>query len=673
MRMRVFVAVLSLMVAPLLAQQPQQPPQDPQRPPVFRAGAHYVRVDVYPVDKDGQPIRGLKPEDFELLEDGKPQEIDKLEFIEHAQFTPTFERRDPNSQRDGFELAKDPNFRVFVLYLDIFSVDVSGSHRVRRPLVDFLNRMIGPQDLFGVLTPIHSVKDLMLGQLTLQIEDQLAAAWDWGHRGDMRRFPEELELEAAFPVDGAGLVGLKRLDQVYADLEELIEFLGELRDERKNIVFFSDYLPSPQSPFSRMASDRRGNVPDPTRVGVDAMGKLTTGSRGRGDIDLARAEAERTRLRSIDFDRRFRDLLRAARQANVSFYTVRPGGLDVGIVRPDGGMGGYSLMNEGVGNLRTLADETDGVAIQGSNDLRPGLNKIASDLSSHYVLGYYTSNATWNGGTRRITVKLKSNGERVRARREYRAPTKEEMEMIAAAGRADANAPAAPSAEDSALGALKRLRPAAPFHAYATHIGSEVAVIAEIAAAEIEGGRWKSGADVSVMLVGADDQTRSVTARIEPGARGTAAFIPVDPKTGPWKATIRIKSDAGSEFDTVAVAVNPAGALVGEPMPHRAASAAVSPWKPAAALHFRRTERVQLRWPVLGAAVERAEARLLDKNGQPLNVPVNVKMESGARPAVVTDVNLAPLNIGEYLVELTAHAGEKTQRKLLALRVANAR
>ena len=40
--------------------------------------------------------------------------------------------------------------------------------------------------------------------------------------------------------------------------------------------------------------------------------------------------AEKDRLLSIDFDQRFKDLLRAARQANVSFYTVRPGGLDAG-------------------------------------------------------------------------------------------------------------------------------------------------------------------------------------------------------------------------------------------------------------------------------------------------------------------------------------------------------
>ena len=74
-------------------------------------------------------MTGLTINDFVLLEDGKPQVIDRIEFIEHQQCTPLAERRDPNSQRDGFELAGNPNYRVFVLYLDAFHVDFTRSPR----------------------------------------------------------------------------------------------------------------------------------------------------------------------------------------------------------------------------------------------------------------------------------------------------------------------------------------------------------------------------------------------------------------------------------------------------------------------------------------------------------------------------------------------------------------
>ena len=209
--------------------------------------------------------------------------------------------------------------------------------------------------------------------------------------------PEELELDAVY----GGLIPIKRLDKVYADLEALVDRLGALRDERKNIIYFSDTLPSPRPNFSNIASDPDPRGKDVPRIGVNDKGQLTTGRLNNAEPDSSAMRAEKDRLLSIDFDQRFKDLLRAARQANVSFYTVRPGGLD----------GGSSLMLEGTSNLVTLAEQTDGISLFASNDLRTGMAKIAADLSSHYVLGYYTNNTRWDGGARRLTVKLKSTGK----------------------------------------------------------------------------------------------------------------------------------------------------------------------------------------------------------------------------------------------------------------------
>jgi len=55
----------------------------------------------------------------------------------------------------------------------------------------------------------------------------------------------------------------------------------------------------------------------------------------------------------------------------VSFYTVRPGGLDTG----------SSLMMQGTSNLAVLAEQTDGLSVLATNDLRGGMVKIADDLS----------------------------------------------------------------------------------------------------------------------------------------------------------------------------------------------------------------------------------------------------------------------------------------------------
>jgi VWFA-related protein len=644
-------------------QAPAQPP-DPQRPPTFKSGAHFVSVDAYPT-QDGRPITGLTAADFELLEDNKPQTIDRLEFIAHPEWTPLADRRDPNSQRDGFALARDPKYRIFVLYLDAYHVDFGGSYRTKVPISETLDRMIGPQDLFGVLTPAQTVKDLLLGQLTQTIQEQLAKHSDWGLAGRERAKPEpgEAELEFAYPREGPRLIARRRLDKVYSDLEELTALLANLRDERKNILFFSDYLASPPV-FRGDLTNGDGGRGVPPRIGASPEGTLTIGDdRRSGGANTTAMSAERARLLSIDFSRRFRDLLRQARQGNVSFYTVRPGGLDPNV----------SMLDDGMANLQVLAEQTDGIAVLNTNDLRAGMTKIANDLSSHYVLGYYTNNSRWDGGTRKITVRLKSTGKAIRARREYRAPTEADMAALRSATSAAA-APAAPSAPQLALSALSRLSPSSRLNAYGTVIGGEVTIVAEITAAEIEAGRWKQGADVEVLLSAKDGgEPVALKGKIEPGSRGTVIKVPTNAATGPWQAVVRMRGDDNlSDSDTVAIE-RPAGALLGKPLAYRAASAAASAYKPLAAFQFRRTERVRFEWPV-SQPLDSHQARLLDRAGKPIAIPLETATRDAAGTTLLTTtLNLAPFSNGDYLVEITGKAGDKTETQLIAIRVSMAR
>src|SRR5665213_1609379 len=45
-------------------------------PPIFRSGADVVEVDTVVRDKDGRFVEDLKPEDFELREEGRSETID---------------------------------------------------------------------------------------------------------------------------------------------------------------------------------------------------------------------------------------------------------------------------------------------------------------------------------------------------------------------------------------------------------------------------------------------------------------------------------------------------------------------------------------------------------------------------------------------------------------------
>src|SRR6516165_5278546 len=157
--------VLVSLVAAVL-QNPSPPPQtQAQQRPVFRGGTHFVRVDAYPTTKDGKIVGGLTADDFEVSEDGKPQTIESFDFISFPTFTPEAERRDPASQQAAYDAAADPRYRVFVILLDMEYVSTLGHpdpgasiqaiqdmRSIQRPLIQFLDRVLGPMDLFGFLT-----------------------------------------------------------------------------------------------------------------------------------------------------------------------------------------------------------------------------------------------------------------------------------------------------------------------------------------------------------------------------------------------------------------------------------------------------------------------------------------------------------------------------------------
>src|SRR5262245_6705020 len=71
-----------------------------QQQPTFRGGAVLVTVDAYP-QQNGKIVEGLTPEDFEVLEDGKPQKVENFDFVRVEPAISDDLRRDPNSGDEG--------------------------------------------------------------------------------------------------------------------------------------------------------------------------------------------------------------------------------------------------------------------------------------------------------------------------------------------------------------------------------------------------------------------------------------------------------------------------------------------------------------------------------------------------------------------------------------------
>ena len=152
-------------------------------------------MDVYPT-RNGEPVNDLERADVELLEDGVPQTIEQFERVSLQTTTDRESRRDPNTVAESREQAADPRRRVFVVFLDTGMTTVEGSYAARRPIVDMLDRLIGDDDLYAVMTPDMGAKGITFARRTESLDAELAKYWTWGQRDALvRRDPEEIALE----------------------------------------------------------------------------------------------------------------------------------------------------------------------------------------------------------------------------------------------------------------------------------------------------------------------------------------------------------------------------------------------------------------------------------------------------------------------------------------------
>ena len=649
-----------------------------QQRPVFRAGASLVTVDVYP-QRDGRVVDGLTAADFEVSEDGKPQKVESFEFVRVEPITSESQRRDPASVRDAIEQAADPRNRAFVVYLDSYHVTVPGSYRARQPLTNMLRTILAPNDLFGIMTPRMRPSDLTFGRQTTSIEDQLTRFWPWGERQTLRRDPEDQFLADCFDqppppsrdhewwvADGGAtrlltdmLIERRHEDLTLTSLENLVPYLGHLREARTVLMVFTDGWMF----FDRSAA-----------IGAEA-----------GKSPSQRCRNELVRLAQLDDQSRMRDLIETANKYNVSFYPVAPGGLQGMDTSIGDRVGANPNSSQGIlmreverlqarsGGLRTVAEATNGIAVVDTNDLSGGLARVANDLSAYYLLGYYSTNTKLDGKLRHIDVKVRQPGIRVKARKAYLAPRESEMAANSASGSTGAAAAPAPgpSPVDDALGVLSRLRPSSELFTYAAATSSDLQVVVEIAGSQIERGKWAKGADIEATVTGAGGEVRANgRGRVEPGARGAMVRIPIATVgAAPWRVSVTAKAD-GESLDDRSDVRPASGTLLGEPFVFRATPAARSPLRPVADFQFRRTERLHVEWPLL-TAVDRREARLLDRKGQPLAVSATVteREESPGHTWLAADVNLAPLSEGDYCIEVTAGSGAESVRRIVAFRV----
>jgi VWFA-related protein len=680
--------------------QAQQPPnQQPagQQPPRFRVAANFVRVDAYPT-ADGRPVTDLSAQDFEVFEDGKPQKIETFEHVVVRAAGPQETRVEPSNVEAARQAASEPRSRVFVLFLDTYHVTVESSHRMRLPLIKLLDGIIGQDDLVAVMTPEMSAGDLTFARRTTTIEGMLTRYWYWGRRERITGFdPEEDLYLACYPPDpsvpfedtfAGQMIARRREKRTLDALRDLVTHLEGVREERKAILTISEG-------WKLFGEDRtlmNGSAPALPGIYVGPGGKPASGSDPRMALGGSKYECDRDRamLAQIDDDRQFRLMLDEANRANASFYTIDPRGLpafdtSLGPSAPLPPARDAQQLSTRLDSLRTLAGATDGVALLNSNDIEGGIRRVVEDLTSYYLLGYYSTNTKLDGKIRSINVRVRRPGVTVRARRGYRAPTAEEVAARAAAAESPANAPASPLV--AALGSLASVRPEALFRLRAVPAWKEGApptgaiwVVGELDQKALQSADWSGGARAEIAVTGASGApVASSQATLAVGGRSFQVVLPeqggLDP--GDYLVRVRVQPAAGSGLplsDAVRIVVgrpSPAndGDRLGQPLLYRRGPSTGSAFQPTADPRYRRQERVRVEVPVVGA-ITSPEGRVLDRSGQPLPLTLTMseRQEAGVR-WIVGEVALAPLAAGDYLIEMSGGIAAGTQKVLVAIKV----
>ena len=669
MRTRLALAVSLTGVAALTAQAPQDRNQ-----PTFRAGANYVRVDMY-ATRDGKPVHDLTAADVEVLEDGAPQKVEDFEHVVVRSATTSASRAEVDGLRGSREAAGDPRARVFVIFLDTYHTQTDGSAMMRKPLVAFLDRVLGPDDLVALMTPEMAGSDISLGRKTDVIERIVSEEW-WGRRARVAgQDAKELLYERCLGAIGMDpdarsrlvneLIGRRREKLTLDALDDLMTHLAGLRDERKAVLLVTEgwLLYEPNSNLTMPRTGFSGPAPppifEPPVKPPSERGPFTNSEQRECEIDMQA-------LAAINHDLRFRGITDEANRGNVTFYPVYARGLasfdaPIGPDKPPPLYQDAQNLRTRHEHMRTLAVDTDGEAVINTNLIEQALKRITDDLSSYYLLGYYSTNNKLDGRFRSITVRVKQPGIRVRARRGYRARTAEQVAAAATAGVVDPASAAVTKALNSVAAtnarSTFRVRPAAWMRSENGAAGATVWIVGELDFRTRREAAWASGARAEVLLLGADGSQLASTETELPAGQGAFSIrVPSNGRlvAGDYAVRVRLRGRDADASDTARVIIPERPSIIGEAVLWRRGTSTGPQYVRTADSRFQRSDRMRLEF---ASNTGDATARLLDRAGKAIQVPVAVSERLDAAEGerwIVADITLAPLAPGDYAVEITA-------------------
>jgi len=377
----------------------------------FHAQSEIVLVNVTVRDKNGNFLTHLKPSDFTILEDNKPQKIvsfdledvDAVAVQKVAQATSLAGTQPaspaPAKAADTANQFKD--HRLIVLFFDLSAMEPDEIDRAITSAEHYVDTQMAPADLVSVVSLGSSLsmnQDFTTDKAALKQVIQAFGAgsgqgFEEGSTGSTEGTPDSGQ---PFTVDDTEY-NVFNTDRRLEALRSVAEKLSRVQ-QRKSLIYFSS--------------------------GMDR-----TGIENQSELRAATNAAVRANLAIFTMDMRGLQALVAGGEAqNAS-------------LRGTSAYSGQATINALNSNfttqetLVTLASDTGGRAFLDSNDFTKVFKGVQQDTSTYYLLGYHSTNPARDGRYRRIVVKVNIPGAKADFRKGYYAPadyrhsTKEDKEL----------------------------------------------------------------------------------------------------------------------------------------------------------------------------------------------------------------------------------------------------
>ncbi len=437
-----FVQVLlavCLMFSMLLATFGQQPSASPKQTPttqekppdidsqdVVKITTNLVQIDVT-VTKDGRPVSDLRPEDFEILEDGKPQTVTNFSYVSNVPGSASRPTSAVPRSKDKSAPPVPParvnlndQRRTIALVVDDLGMSFESMARLRPQIRKFLDTLL-PTDLVAIVRTggeVGSLQQFTTDRRVLQSAvDHLR--WNPCNRAGVYVFQP-----AGSETSNPGLCSELMVFSSFKSLRYVLEGMGHLPG-RKSMMFFSDYLPvQDQEPSAgeqtKILAGETENSPI-TSVNTDAVN-----SDNNYYVQLQRIAEMAIRSSVVIYSVDTRGLQytgpTAADRATVTSREMRsnPGAASAGQLMRDRS----AQLWIGQQGSELIAKQSGGFLVRNSNDF--GFNRVMDDQEGYYLIGFRPTEETFNRNFHRIKAKVKRGGVSVRTRDGFYGFTEEQ-------------------------------------------------------------------------------------------------------------------------------------------------------------------------------------------------------------------------------------------------------